>query len=373
MPSRMIENTKISGEDPQWLFTQYQQGSNLLIIDCRPFTDYSKAHIEGAINISVPSLMLRRLRKGNVPLKNFINSDIAKEKFDERRQVEKIILYDDQSTAECYRESSVLDFLQQKMSEDNSVALLNGGFSRFEDCFPHLCQCGEGTELNNALFSLANLSIHSDIPSPMPFRDANNNVPPKQQTVNAKDLLFRPDSLGPIEIMPRLYLGNKKDSSVLNLLQTAGITHILNVTHDLPNVYESSSEFEYLQLPIQDNWDGNMMDLFPKAFSFIDNAMSKGGCVLVHCLGGISRSSTVIIAYLMTSYNYSLNEAYDHVKSKKSNIAPNFNFMGQLLDFERSRSIPPTPFATSPGSVSPGSLSTGSEISTSSVDSADSC
>lgn len=122
----MIENTKISGEDPQWLFTQYQQGSNLLIIDCRPFTDYSKAHIEGAINISVPSLMLRRLRKGNVPLKNFINSDIAKEKFDERRQVEKIILYDDQSTAECCRESSVLDFLQQKMSEDNSVALLNG-------------------------------------------------------------------------------------------------------------------------------------------------------------------------------------------------------------------------------------------------------
>ena len=32
----------------------------------------------------------------------------------------------------------------------------------------------------------------------------------------------------------------------------------------------------------------------------------------------------------------SLNEAYDFVRTKKSNISPNFNFMGQLLDFEKT-------------------------------------
>ena len=64
------------------------------------------------------------------------------------------------------------------------------------------------------------------------------------------------------------------------------------------------------------------------------------GCrknVLVHCVGGVSRSSTVVIAYLMLKHGYSLNDAFDHVKAKKSNISPNFNFMQQLLDIERTQ------------------------------------
>ncbi len=56
----------------------------------------------------------------------------------------------------------------------------------------------------------------------------------------------------------------------------------------------------------------------------------------MHCLAGISRSVTVTVAYLMQKLNLSLNDAYDFVKRKKSNISPNFNFMGQLLDFERT-------------------------------------
>lgn len=38
----------------------------------------------------------------------------------------------------------------------------------------------------------------------------------------------------------------------------------------------------------------------------------------------------------MQRLHLSLNDAYDFVKRKKSNISPNFNFMGQLLDFERT-------------------------------------
>ncbi len=38
----------------------------------------------------------------------------------------------------------------------------------------------------------------------------------------------------------------------------------------------------------------------------------------------------------MQKLNLSMNDAYDIVKLKKSNISPNFNFMGQLLDFERT-------------------------------------
>lgn len=66
-----------------------------------------------------------------------------------------------------------------------------------------------------------------------------------------------------------------------------------------------------------------------------DEALSANCGVLVHCVAGISRSVTVTVAYLMQTMDKSLEEAYDMVKRQKPNIAPNFNFMGQLLDFER--------------------------------------
>lgn len=72
------------------------------------------------------------------------------------------------------------------------------------------------------------------------------------------------------------------------------------------------------------------------ALPLADEARSKQCGILVHCLAGISRSVTVTVAYLMQRLNLSLNDAYDFVKRKKSNISPNFNFMGQLLDFERT-------------------------------------
>ena len=71
-------------------------------------------------------------------------------------------------------------------------------------------------------------------------------------------------------------------------------------------------------------------------FIIADEARGSEQGVLVHCLAGISRSVTITVAYLMQKRNLSLNEAYDYVKTCKPNISPNFNFMGQLLDFQKS-------------------------------------
>ena len=106
-------------------------------------------------------------------------------------------------------------------------------------------------------------------------------------------------------------------------------------------------------------------------FVFSDEARSKKCGILVHCLAGISRSVTVTVAYLMQKYRWSLNDAYDFVKHRKNNVSPNFNFMGQLLDYEKtlgvgdscgegcvssgtsSLSSPPTLFFTSPPPPTP--------------------
>lgn len=72
-----------------------------------------------------------------------------------------------------------------------------------------------------------------------------------------------------------------------------------------------------------------------------DEARQKRVGVLVHCLAGVSRSVTVTLAYLMQKHKLPLNEAYDLVKRRKANIAPNFNFLGQLLDFEQLLDLRP--------------------------------
>ncbi|XP_028850189.1 dual specificity protein phosphatase 7-like [Denticeps clupeoides] len=122
-----------------------------------------------------------------------------------------------------------------------------------------------------------------------------------------------------------------KDSANLEVLSLCDIKYILNVTHNLPNEFEHKGHFKYKQIPISDLWSQNLAPFFPEAIGFIGKSKRCG--VLVHCLAGISWSVTVTLAYLMQSLSLSLNDAYDFVKSKKSNISPNFNFMGQLQDF----------------------------------------
>ena len=57
---------------------------------------------------------------------------------------------------------------------------------------------------------------------------------------------------------------------------------------------------------------------------------------LIHCSAGVSRSATFVIAFLMIKRKMNLKEAYDLVKSKRSQISPNKGFMIQLNNLEAS-------------------------------------
>jgi protein-tyrosine phosphatase len=57
--------------------------------------------------------------------------------------------------------------------------------------------------------------------------------------------------------------------------------------------------------------------------------------VLVHCAMGISRSSAIVIAWLMKRNNWTLEQAKSAVKSQRSIIKPNEGFVNQLVEFEK--------------------------------------
>ena len=56
--------------------------------------------------------------------------------------------------------------------------------------------------------------------------------------------------------------------------------------------------------------------------------MTNGEKVLVHCAAGISRSGTVVVAYMMAKYNIRYEDAVRMVRAKRGCVCPNQGFEG---------------------------------------------
>ncbi|CAL8092074.1 unnamed protein product [Calicophoron daubneyi] len=134
------------------------------------------------------------------------------------------------------------------------------------------------------------------------------------------------------QILPFLYLGNEIDGTSEQILTTCNIRSVLNVTTKVPFLDET--RFRCRRLPASDLQSQDLRPLFTSAFQFIEEARCSGTAVLVHCQAGVSRSPSLVIAYLMAHSRLSLRDAYQLVKSKRSVISPNFAFLGQLCEFE---------------------------------------
>ncbi|KAM6981109.1 dual specificity protein phosphatase 7-like [Aplochiton taeniatus] len=334
----MVVTKMMSGKSVEWLQEELGSGANsLLLLDCRSHELYESSHVESAINLAIPGLMLRRLKKGNLPIRSIIPNNEDKEKFVKRCKTDMVVLYDEVTSAceETGLGSSVLELLLQKLRDDGCKAYyLEGGFAKFHAEYPDHCETSLDCPCSpppSAVLGLGSLRISSDC------SDGESDREPGSATESeGSPMLSGSHAAFPVQILPYLFLGSARDSTNLDVLGEHNITYILNVTPNLPNMFEHNGQFKYKQIPISDHWSQNLAQFFPEAISFIDEARSKKCGILVHCLAGISRSVTVTVAYLMQKLNLSLNDAYDFVKRKKSNISPNFNFMGQLLDFERT-------------------------------------
>ena len=91
----------------------------------------------------------------------------------------------------------------------------------------------------------------------------------------------------------------------------------------------------YRCVNILDIPSANLKQHFKSSFRYIKDAIDQGGCVLVHCYAGVSRSATIVIGYLMQEHGMSLKEAIKHVKKIRNFIHPNEGFYRQLLQFQK--------------------------------------
>ncbi|KAK7206543.1 dual specificity phosphatase [Myxozyma melibiosi] len=62
---------------------------------------------------------------------------------------------------------------------------------------------------------------------------------------------------------------------------------------------------------------------------------AEGKRILVHCQCGVSRSASLVVAYVMKEKSWDLNQAYAFVKRKAPAIGPNMGLIFQLMEWGR--------------------------------------
>lgn len=142
---------------------------------------------------------------------------------------------------------------------------------------------------------------------------------------------------GADQILPGIWLGDASASRDLDHLRAANIGYILNITETEPNSFED--QIKYLKVPVPDYDNTNLLVFFEVCCDFIASAgkqevLEKKG-VLVHCAAGVSRSCTVLVAYLMKHYEWSLQDALAKVKAKRRIVNPNPGFLSQLEEWQQ--------------------------------------
>lgn len=140
------------------------------------------------------------------------------------------------------------------------------------------------------------------------------------------------------EVWPGLYIGNVAVAQNRKTLCKLGITHILNAAHSKQGSIGDQGFYGdtcvYYGIPAEDSDGFDLSLYFRPAADFIHKALkTKDGKVLVHCIMGMSRSASLVLAYLMLQQRLTLSNALKHVVQKRA-IYPNRHFLSLLLHLD---------------------------------------
>lgn len=134
------------------------------------------------------------------------------------------------------------------------------------------------------------------------------------------------------EIIPgKLYLSDYNSSLNYPLLKKYGVQQILTIGKELPK--HQTNEFKTMYISLDDAPHENISDHFYTAHDFISKAST-----LVHCYAGVSRSATLVLAYLILTERHTLRSALEHCRKIRPIVNPNHSFLQQLKVFEKENS-----------------------------------
>ena len=223
---------------------------------------------------------------------------------------------------------------------------------------------------------------------PMPVSQLSAGVPHTSEEENpvvavAVELelevptVMTPSAVGQVrrsatQILPNLFLSDALTARWGGTLDRLKITHIISVLEEPITFPSTERPLKLLHITASDDSNTDLLSFMDQTTEFIKEAigtnkrdqgqldltslsataaaettidgespMSSGparaqeNTVLVHCLAGMSRSATIVIAYLIATTPMTVGEATEFVRSKRKIIRPNHGFVKQLEQYER--------------------------------------
>eukprot|EP00027_Filamoeba_sp_ATCC50430_P017192 CAMPEP_0168568306 /NCGR_PEP_ID=MMETSP0413-20121227/15503_1 /TAXON_ID=136452 /ORGANISM="Filamoeba nolandi, Strain NC-AS-23-1" /LENGTH=188 /DNA_ID=CAMNT_0008600625 /DNA_START=111 /DNA_END=674 /DNA_ORIENTATION=+ len=153
----------------------------------------------------------------------------------------------------------------------------------------------------------------------------------------------------PHQILPFLYLGSINDARSFEKLKKNDISFVLNMAHLNPRgnldaqtakIYEPLG-ITYKGIETHDVDLYQIKEFFEETYDFIMQAANSDKKILVHCAAGVSRSATIVIAFLLKYHKEhgkvpditSVQDAIRFTNKKRACVCPNKGFMSQLYYF----------------------------------------
>jgi len=253
----------------------------LCLIDMRSKGNFDNAHITQAINFPFPPPPENGLA---ALIDEFFERELSGKLF------EVVVFYD--ATGK-YDQKDLWDLtvlMQDKLCLSKSAKILEGGFAEFLDIFPFVC-----------------------VPTGRDFVDKTKRFPS-------------------IIVPNFLYLGGYECTDP-DVLAHLGITFIQNLASECEN--KGAPGCNYNNFKLLDTNTEDIVAVFEEAFKFIDEARHNNKRILLHCRHGVSRSSTIVIGYLMKTKKWSLQDSLRFVTERRAIVFPNAGFKKQLQLYEQ--------------------------------------
>jgi protein-tyrosine phosphatase len=140
------------------------------------------------------------------------------------------------------------------------------------------------------------------------------------------------------EIVPGIWLGNKRASENAKWMKEKGITVVFNATKDIP--FSTSIKRQY-RIPVDDNLQPeeirNMTLWSHEAVYKIMKEHNDGNTLLIHCAAGMQRSAALVGMYLIATRGYSWHQAITYTQGiRPIAFRPSANFKDSLIEFDKS-------------------------------------
>lgn len=135
---------------------------------------------------------------------------------------------------------------------------------------------------------------------------------------------------GPLMVLPpNIYLYS--EPTLHEILEFDIVINVAEEIENLGRTLPPNSTIQYYHFA----WShvSKISEDLEELTNIMHNAALQGKKILIHCQCGVSRSASLIVAYIMRYEKLGLNDAYNKLKETAPDISPNMGLIFQLMEW----------------------------------------